>query len=198
MTNGVEFGIISVYYINCKLYIGGMFRRKCIYMKNMSKTKLTVILAVVLALSMSFSILTLAATYDSTNDPLISLSYLTKYVDEVLEPIRASIAALGGKEDGSLPISNSFEVIFVEYGKEVQCTAPTEIILRGGKAEVVSPFEDQGLSDLTDGTDLKNGTAVPKNHNLLIPRGEDGRGIVITSQDGAYIMVGGAYIIVEP
>ncbi len=168
------------------------------FMKKFGKTKSTVIVAVVLALSLSLSVLTLAATYDSTNDPLISLSYLTKYVDEVLEPIRASIAALGGKEDGSLPISNSFEVVFVEYGKEVQCTAPTEIILRSGKAEIVSPFEDQGLSDLTDGTDLKNGIAVPKNHNLLIPRGEDGRGIVITSPGGAYIMVGGAYIIVEP
>ena len=169
-----------------------------ICMKKFNKTKLTVIIAVVLAVALSLIILTMAATYDSTNDPLISLSYLTKYVDEVLEPIRASIAALGGSTDVSLPASNTYEAIFVEYGQEIQCTAPIELILRSGSAEIVSPFEDQGLSDLTDGKDLKNGTAVPKNHNLLIPRGEDGRGIVITSTGGAYVMVGGAYIIVEP
>ena len=87
---------------------------------------------------------------------------------------------------------------FVEYGKEIQCTAATELILRSGSAEVVSPFDNQGLSDLTDGVDLKGGAAVPKNHNLLIPRGDDGRGIRITSSNGAYVMVGGAYIIVEP
>lgn len=167
-------------------------------MKKINQTKLTIIVAVILAISLSLSILVAAATYDSTNDPLISLSYLTKYVDEVLEPIRASIAALGGDAGGSVPVATGFEVIFVEYGKEIQCTAATEIILRSGSAEIVSPFDNQGLSDLTDGKDLKAGASVPKNHNLLIPRGDDGRGIVITSSDGAYVMVGGAYIIVEP
>lgn len=166
-------------------------------MKKMNKTKLNIIIAVILALACSMSIL-VAAAYDSTNDPLISLSYLTKYVDEALEPIRASIAALGGDVSTSAPVSTGFEAIFVEYGQQIQCTAATEIILRSGTAEIVSPFDNQGLSDLTDGVDLKGGAAVPKNHNLLIPRGDDGRGIVITSSSGAYVMVGGAYIIVEP
>ncbi len=166
-------------------------------MKNFNKTRITVIIAVMLALVCSLSILASAA-YDSTNDPLISLSYLTKYVDEALAPIKASIASLGGNVEGAAPVATGFEAIFVEYGKEIQCTAATELILRSGTAEVVSPFDNQGLSDLTDGVDLKAGAAVPKNHNLLIPRGDDGRGIVITSSGGAYVMVGGAYIIVEP
>ncbi len=165
---------------------------------KMNKTKLTVIIAVILALACSLSIL-VAAAYDSTNDPLISLSYLTKYVDEALEPIRIAIASLGGDVSGGpvAPAQSGFEVIFVEQGKQIQCSAPTEIILRSGTAQIVSPFDNQGLSDLTDGVDLKGGAAVPKNHNLLIPRGDDGRGIVITSSGGAYVMVGGAYIIVE-
>ncbi|MBE6538195.1 MAG: hypothetical protein E7671_01860 [Ruminococcaceae bacterium] len=166
-------------------------------MKNLNKTKLTIIIAVVLALAISASILA-AAAYDSTNDPLISLSYLTKYVEEALAPVKEAIASLGGDVDTPATVATGFEAIFVEYGKQIQCTAATEIILRSGTAEVVSPFDNQGLSDLTDGTDLKGGASVPKNHNLLIPRGEDGRGIVITSSSGAYVMVGGAYIIVEP
>lgn len=176
-------------------------------MKNFSKTKLTVIIAAVLAVALSLTVLVAAATYDSTDDPLISLSYLTKYVDEALRPIREAIADLGGdagnnnednNNDAPAAVSSTFEAIFVEYGKEIQCTAATELILRSGTAKIVSPFDNQGLSDLTDGKDLKNGAAVPKNHNLLIPRGNDGRGIVITSSDGAYVMVGGAYVIVEP
>ncbi|MBR4295912.1 MAG: hypothetical protein IKT56_03630 [Clostridia bacterium] len=170
-------------------------------MKNFNKTKLTIIVAVALALVCSLSIFIAAATYDSTNDPLISLSYLTKYVDEALKPIRDSIASSNGNDnntsDSAPAVSNTFEAIFVEYGQQIQCTAATEIILRSGSATVVSPFDNQGLSDLTDGVDLKAGVAVPKNHNLLIPRGNDGRGIVITSSDGAYVMVGGAYTIVN-
>lgn len=171
-------------------------------MKKFNKTKLTIVVAVALALVCSFSIFIAAATYDSANDPLISLSYLTKYVDEALKPIRDSIASLNGNDnantgDSTPVVSNTFEAIFVEYGQQIQCTAATEIILRSGSAKVVSPFDNQGLSDLTDGVDLKAGVSVPKNHNLLIPRGNDGRGIVITSSDGAYVMVGGAYTIVN-
>lgn len=166
-------------------------------MKKINRTKLTVIIAVIIALAISASILA-AAAYDSTNDPLISLSYLTKYVEEALAPVKEAIASLGGDIDTPAQTATGFEAIFVEYGKQIQCTAATELILRSGTAEVVSPFDNQGLSDLTDGTDLKGGDSVPKNHNLLIPRGDDGRGIVITSSGGAYVMVGGAYIIVEP
>lgn len=161
-------------------------------MKKTGKTKLTIIVAVVLAIVVSLCVFVAAATYDSTNDPLISLSYLTKYVNEALEPIKAAISGGGASK------ADAFEAIFVEYGKEIQCTAATEVILRSGTAQIVSPFDNQGLCDLTAGVDLKGGESVPKNHDLLIPRGSDGRGIKITSSNGAYVMVGGAYIIVEP
>ncbi|MEE0967824.1 MAG: hypothetical protein U0M06_00420 [Clostridia bacterium] len=170
-------------------------------MRKLSNSKITVIIAVALALVCSLSIL-VSASFDSSNDPIISLSFLTKYVEEALVPIRASIESMGGNtgSDTTPPVVNStsFEAIFVEFGKEIQCSAATEVILRSGTAEIVSPFDNQGLSDLTDGVDLKAGQNVPKNHNLLIPRGDDGRGIKITSSEGAYVMVGGAYKIVEP
>ncbi len=179
-------------------------------MKNFNNTKKAVLVAVVLAVSLLLSVL-ISAEYDSTEDPLITLSYLTKYVDEA---IRAALEKENTPEDtenteipgdtkkpeapNTTPASTGFVAIKVEYGQEVQCSAATEIILRSGSAVIVSPFEDQGLSDLTEGLDLKNGQDVPKNHNLLIPRGDDGRGIRITSTNGAYLMVGGAYKIVEP
>ncbi|MBP5269893.1 MAG: hypothetical protein ILO42_02920 [Clostridia bacterium] len=95
-----------------------------------------------------------------------------------------------------------FTPVYRPYGAVV--TADGEegsalVILRAGSAEVLSPFNApatrQGLNDLSDGSELFDGDRVPIYHNLLIPRG-DGRGIRITSVDGAYIMIGGRFTIV--
>ncbi len=164
------------------------------------KKKIVLIISVVLAAVIALSVIATAA-YDSTSDPLISLSYLTKYVEEALKPINEKIAALTGGESGgdgttAPATTDAFVVIDLKPGQELQCTAATELILRSGSAVIVSPFDNQGLCDMTAGVDLQAGAAVPKNHCLLIPRGNDGRGIKITGSGTAYVMVGGAYKIV--
>ena len=164
------------------------------------KKRIVLIISVVLAAIIALSVIATAA-YDSTSDPLISLSYLTKYVEEALKPINEKIAALTGGESGgdgttAPATTDAFVVIDLKPGQELQCTAATELILRSGSAVIVSPFDNQGLCDMTAGVDLQAGTAVPKNHCLLIPRGNDGRGIKITGSGTAYVMVGGAYTIV--
>lgn len=72
-----------------------------------------------------------------------------------------------------------------------------EVIVRSGKTTVVSPFtvkwEEQGISDTTDGKEIYNGEEIPTNHTLIIPR-DDGRGVVI-GEGGAWIMVRGDFII---
>ncbi len=73
-----------------------------------------------------------------------------------------------------------------------------EMILRTGSAKVVSPFKTgstkQGISDNTNGLELFDGENISLNDLLLIPRGDDGRGMYITSSS-AYIMVRGNYEI---
>ena len=161
------------------------------------KKRIVLIISVVLAALIALSVIATAA-YDSTSDPIISLSYLTKYVEEALKPINDKIDALtGGENGGTTPATaDAFTVIELKPGQELQCTAATELILRSGSAVIVSPFDNQGLCDMTAGVDLQAGVAVPKNHCLLIPRGNDGRGIKITGSGTAYVMVGGAYKIV--
>ena len=162
------------------------------------KKRIILIISVALAAIIALSVMATAA-YDSTSDPIISLSYLTKYVEEALKPINEKIAALSGGEsggDGTAATADAFVVIDLKPGQELQCTAATELILRSGSAVIVSPFDNQGLCDMTAGVDLQAGAAVPKNHCLLIPRGNDGRGIKITGSGTAYVMVGGAYKIV--
>lgn len=100
-------------------------------------------------------------------------------------------------------VSASWEVIYLTTGQTLLATSPCAIILRAGSAAVVSPFNGQdgsspqGLSDLTAGADILADTPLSANHHILIPRGNDGRGIRITSEGGAYIMVQGGYTVVE-
>ena len=63
------------------------------------KKRIVLIISVALAALIALSVIATAA-YDSTSDPIISLSYLTKYVEEALKPINDKIDALAGGESG--------------------------------------------------------------------------------------------------
>lgn len=73
-------------------------------------------------------------------------------------------------------------------------TEALEIILRAGNATVISPFTDQGVADLTASLELLSGDSLVKNNYSIIPRGKDGRGILVTSQE-AYFLVRGVYSV---
>ncbi len=122
-----------------------------------------------------------------------------------LEKQVADLSAKLGEQDEPTDqpaaTANGYEVIYVTAGTKMLATSVCSIILRSGTAEAVSPFTEgivQGLNNVTDGSELLNGDAIPRNHHLLIPRGNDGRGIHVTSPDGAYILVQGGYTLVEP
>ncbi len=187
----------------------------------MLKIKKTHALAAVLAVCLCLSLFVLAADeeYDSTVDPLISLSYLerrlaeqkTAYEDEItalenrtaeltaeIESLKSTIDLLK-KQISDIAVGAvgmGYEVIEMQKGQVLYASSDKgiEIILRSGTATVVSPFANQGISDNTIGTDLQKGTAIGLNHLLLIPRGGDGRGIKITSTS-AFVMVRGEYTI---
>ncbi len=122
--------------------------------------------------------------------------------------LEKQVADLSAKLDArdeptDLPTSSvsGYEVVYVTAGTKMLATSVCSIILRSGTAEAVSPFTEgivQGLNNVTDGSELLNGDAIPRNHHLLIPRGNDGRGIHVTSADGAYLLVQGGYTLVEP
>ena len=98
-----------------------------------------------------------------------------------------------------------YRPVYVENGKTIMAKNADEgilVIVRTGYAVIVSPYNTsgtlQGVNDLTSGEELYNGADAPHMHNLLIPRGgDDGRGIRIESYDGALVMIGGEYVIVD-
>ncbi len=90
-----------------------------------------------------------------------------------------------------------FVPVFCEYGDIIYpADVSLEVLLRTGLSQVVSPFDSQGLSNITNGTDMLDGTTLIKNHLLIIPR-NDGRGVKVLSRDGAWFMIRGEYTIGE-
>ena len=226
----------------------------------MRKTKLAILCALIVSILATGA--AYAANYDSSTDPLVTLSYLNdvflpKISEQIsgfsstvsqindrvtkleaggvtssqLTTIQKNVTALEGKltsseakistletklsgvetkysalekkynellskvESGGSAV---YQVVFLNKGEKILTPTGCELILRSGTATIVYPFDSQGLSDTTDGLDLLNNFAVPSNHNLIVPRGGDGRGIQITSDGGAYVMVRGGYTVVKP
>lgn len=133
----------------------------------------------------------------SAADPLVTKSYvdakfaeMTKLVSSVIEPGKVEDTNKNTpNEEGT--VSMGYQPIGpIEAGQVIFGGEGTEIILRGGKAKAVCPGEN-GLSDLTAGSDIANDVDIPLNHLLVIPR-RDGRGIRI--EETAYIMVRGEII----
>ncbi|MBO4264692.1 MAG: hypothetical protein J5922_01255 [Clostridia bacterium] len=177
--------------------------------------KLTKIMAAMLAFITVFTIVILADS-SSDSDPLVTLSYISgvlvpsvdekiqKTVDdnnkEIEKLIDSKISALKEelkKDEPAAPALSEnaeFEAISIAFGKTLKPKAACEVILRSGNARVVSPFENQGLSDLTAAKELYDGNSVSLNHLVLIPRA-DGRAIMAMS-DVIWVMVRGEYEIV--
>ena len=145
------------------------------------------------------------AVTKAMNDLQASIDGLTGDGGAVAE-LRAQYAAL---EEAMKQIETKagvmYRPVFVESGQTIRAKNAEEgilVIVRSGYAVIESPYNTsgtlQGINDLTSGEELYNGAEAPLMHNLLIPRGaDDGRGIHIQSYDGAFVMIGGEYVIVD-
>lgn len=159
---------------------------------NNKKSMIVVILSALLIASSCFMLSFGAdAAPGSTGDPVVTKSY----VDSVIAALQTKVDAIE-KAQAATPSaveapSAVFKVVQVEAGKTVIGGEGTELILRSGSATAVDNGAN-GVSDLTAGADLKGGTAVEKNHLLLVPR-NDGRGIKCTTN--CYVMVLGEYTL---
>ncbi|MBE6689138.1 MAG: hypothetical protein E7588_07685 [Ruminococcaceae bacterium] len=170
-------------------------------MKKLSLTATVIIITVCAVVAGLFS----AMATDTSNDPLVTMSY----VEEVLAPrlktelttyiqnnFSSSAGASSGTNGEATVINSGYTVVNMKLNQVLYPLSPTEIILRSGKAVVVSPFMDQGINDLTAGIELYNNDELPRYHYCLIPRGDDGR-IVVATTDEIYIMVRGEFEIRE-
>jgi hypothetical protein len=141
----------------------------------MNKVNFTVLIAIIALIVTTAAVGAAGYEPGSTEDPVVTKSY-----------VDAKIAEIKGQEG-----PQTFAPVFIEAGKKLICGEGTEVILRSGGALVISEGSD-GLSDVTEGKDLKEGFAVTKNHLLLVPR-DDGRGI--SAATDIWVMVKGSYSV---
>ena len=190
-------------------------------MKN--KRRFAIILSILVGTLLSVVALVTVSAY-SEDDPIITLSYLNEialpaFKQEILEEIgdtASSDDAETNEDDIEVPavsiteeepenvdgtvsetdnINVSYTLLELERGQTVLADSICEFISRPGSfISVVSPFETQGIADITNGNELYDGMEVPVNAYCLIPRGGDGRGFTVTSQK-AFIMIRGEYTI---
>ncbi|MBU5440962.1 hypothetical protein [Paenibacillus sp. MSJ-34] len=138
----------------------------------------------------------------SADDPVVTKSYVDQQIQKALNgglPVSNNGNEGQGSESGQTgdagqSASKELQIVDVKVGEKLIAKAGTEFIVRAGKAVVHSPDEN-GISDLTDGKDIKNGQAVTNNHLLLFPR--DGRGVMPDpgQKNGLTVMVRGNYEI---
>jgi hypothetical protein len=156
----------------------------------MKKNRIIIVLVLSLILLTSVNIISMSA--EGEDDPLVTLSYVEKRIDDVREYIKNELATV---EPTTAPAA-SYTIVGPDDGASKGATIyftqeSTEFILRGGQATAIASTNG-GLADLTQGVDLQTGDKVPANHQILIAR-DDGRGIKLL-QD-SWLMIKGDYVI---
>lgn len=145
----------------------------------------------------------------SADDPLVTKSYVDERIQAAIAELRGNSQApivsppspsSGQSSTGSgtgtggsdLPATLTYQVLALKPGDVLLGGAGMEFIVRTGKAVAIGNAGGNGLPDVTEGTDVKNGQEIKLNHLLLVPS-KDGRGIRVTGSDTCHVMVRGPY-----
>lgn len=173
-----------------------------------------VLLCALLIGAFSFSLV----SYSDGSDPLVTLSYLTEIIlpqfkkDVLMEIAKGDTHDTpsdnksdddntvddtdeSGSSDDNTPQNNSYTLLELELGQKVYAESVLELIVRpGSEVCVISPFDEQGVANITGSKEYLNGDTIEYNAYCLIPRGGDGRGIEVLNEK-SYILVRGEYSV---
>lgn len=166
--------------------------------KNRWMLRLVVLLTICGALNLTISA---AAEVGSSEDPLVTLSYLNEtFLDSIMDRVDQKIAArntqiiqqTGGQvSSGTGSAASTFSVVTLSSGQVLTGDIGCEVMLRVGSATCVSP-SSPGLIDETAATTLNNGGALVQNHLYMMTI--EGRGVRATAAT-TKLLVRGSYTI---
>lgn len=151
------------------------------------KKKLLITLGVIVAVAfISGASILAATTFGTTNDPLVTLSYLTaKLKPQIMTDINASISAaqaslqpsldaqinnfkadIDGKLNGAGIEQAGFTLVTLSKNQTVTCSVGTELLLRVGTATATGSAP--ALVDSTSGGTLNSGGSLAANHMYMV------------------------------
>ena len=129
---------------------------------------------------------------------------LSNQIDSKLESVQPTVqassnvtnSAVNSDEVSALsPANASYTLLELNKGQKIMAQSICEFIVRpGSKVVAISPFDSQGVADITNGVEVLNSQELSINAYCLIPRGGDGRGMEVVSEK-AYIMIRGEYTV---
>ena len=152
--------------------------------KNRWVVRLLTLLVICGALNVT---ITAAAEAGSSDDPLVTLSYLNEtFMDTIMDRVDEKIAA----QTGSGTASN-FTVVTLSSGQTLTGDIGCEVMLRVGTAVCVSTSAP-GLIDETAASTLNNGGALVQNHLYMMTI--EGRGVQATAATTKFL-VRGSYTV---
>ena len=132
--------------------------------------------------------ITAAAEAGSSDDPLVTLSYLNEtFMDSIME----RVDQLGISAGSGASAASNFTVVTLTSGQVLTGDIGCEVMLRVGTAVCVSP-SSPGLIDETAATALNNGSALVQNHLYMMTI--EGRGVRATAGT-TKLLVRGSYTV---
>lgn len=144
-----------------------------------------IIISAVIAVVIGSVAVYAATTAGTDSDPVVTKSYVDNAIAGIKRGENTPDNTGSDSEEG-------FQIIELKAGQQLTGYQDTQLVVRSGSVRAVIPGEN-GLSDLTDGSDITvNNVSVRANHLILVPR-SDGRGI--KARTDSFVMVKGAYTI---
>lgn len=123
----------------------------------------------------------------SKDDPLVTRSFVLEQIETALKG-RVDTAVKSHMEKNT-----SWQVAELNPGQQFEGKAGAEFIVRAGKAVVVDP-PGSGIPDVTSGTNIRGGSVLALDHQLIIPR-TDGRGFICGGTKKVIVMFKGEAVI---
>ncbi|NLT12761.1 MAG: hypothetical protein GXY05_00305 [Clostridiales bacterium] len=178
------------------------------------KKKLLITLGVIVAVAFISGVSILAATnFGTTNDPLVTLSYLTQKLkpqimaevstevgaaqaalqpslDAKVNEFKANIDAKLGTSPGTTAESAAFTLVTLSKNQTLTCAVGTELLLRIGTATAAGSAP--ALVDSTTGSTLSSGGALAANHMYMVTI--QGNGLKATATT-VRVLVRGTYTV---
>lgn len=163
----------------------------------MKNKKLTVILALILAVMIIAGVSAYAATnFGTASDPLVALSYITdtltpSLMESFRQELDSAATSLEAMLNGQGGDAESYKVVTLSNGQRIVGDVGCEIMLRIGTAKCYAQYSP-GLVDVTTSGSINNGAGLTANHLYMVTI--EGHGITATAAT-VKVLVRGSYTV---
>ncbi len=125
-------------------------------------------------------------------DTPVTYGYLLTFKEQLRQELIEELTAEGG-----ITIATTYEDISVKEGEIILLSPDTEVIYRGGGAVAITSTdnENDGLTDMSGGTEIFSGEALEYGHIYHSSSSESKKAILVTGSS-AYFTVRGDYEII--